>query len=286
MDNDDIIEVMTEQIGGNGKLKVASTQLDKYVAKEFFDSRNGEISFVVDAVEVGGRLINEMEFVIGPNVKVEDFMDAWAERAGCALCEVVFRYTDDKEGPGLPFESEDDTFGDVSQAQDNPLHTRRILTLDQGDFMVGDQVFVNAFVDEPVNLVRPREKIIIKKVNIRPETPEDTILITVKYLAQDDVSREIHCKTMKTVPFGKFIALYSKRWDIDASAQRLTFNGKNVFPSDTPASVSHTSCAFTLTKICSIRNNYLHILQIGAEHGAVLNIVEDSDFFAMDLTLG
>ncbi|KAH0140400.1 hypothetical protein KCU67_g14863, partial [Aureobasidium melanogenum] len=54
--------------------------------------------------------------------------------------------------------------------------------------------------------------------------------------------------------------LYAKRWNIDASAQRLTFNGKTVFPSDTPAS-------------------------IGAEHGAILNISEDPNVFTMDLTL-
>ncbi|KAI4844205.1 hypothetical protein E4T44_06327 [Aureobasidium sp. EXF-8845] len=237
MDNDDIIEVMTEQIGGNGKLNVASTQLDKYVAKEFFDSRNDEISFVVNAVEVGGRLIDEMEFVIGPNVKVKDFMNAWAKRAVCAVDEVVFRRNPDKEGLGLPFDFEDETFGDI-------------------EFDSACEIFVGAFIDEPTNLVRPREEIPSKKVNTRPGTPEDTILITVKYLAQDDVSREIQCKMTKGMPFAKFIGMYSMRWVIDASAQRLTFNGKTVFPSDTPAS-----------------------------HGAVLNIVEDSDFFAMDLTL-
>jgi hypothetical protein len=119
MDNDDIIEVMTEQIGGNGKLNVASTQLDKYVAKEFFDSRNDEISFVVNAVEVGGRLIDEMKFVIGSNVKVKDFMNAWAKRAVCAVDEVVFRRNPDKEGPGLPFDFEDETFGDVRQIRNH-----------------------------------------------------------------------------------------------------------------------------------------------------------------------
>ncbi|KAI4842294.1 hypothetical protein E4T44_07392 [Aureobasidium sp. EXF-8845] len=243
MDDDDIIEVMTEQIGGHGKLRIASTKLTKYVAKRDDEvDYDDEIPFVVNAVEIGGRLINEMEFVIGPNVKVKDFMDAWAERAGCAVDEVVFRRNPDKEGPGLPFDFEDETFGDI-------------------DFIFRDRVFVSAYIDEPTNLVRPREEVSIKKINTRDETPEDTVLITVNYLAEDDVPREIHCKMTKAMPFDKFIGMYSKRWDIDPSAQRLTFNGKTVFPSDTPAS-------------------------IGAEHGAVLNIVEDTHFFAMDLTLG
>jgi hypothetical protein len=46
----------------------------------------------------------------------------------------------------------------------------------------------------------------------------------------------------KGMPFDKFIGMYSMRWVIDASAQRLTFNGKTVFPSDTPASVSLAPC--------------------------------------------
>jgi hypothetical protein len=116
MDNDDIIEVMTEQIGGNGKLNIASTQLDKYVAKQFSDSGGDEVPFVVNAVEVDGRVIRAIEFVVGPNVKVKDFMNAWAQRAGCAVDKVVFRRTADKEGPGLPFYSEDETFGDVRRA--------------------------------------------------------------------------------------------------------------------------------------------------------------------------
>lgn len=115
LEDDDIIEVMTEQIGGNGKHDIASTKLNKYVAKHSPGSGEDEMSFVVNAVEVGGKLINEMEFVIGRETKIKDFMDAWAKRAGCAVDEVVFRYNSDKEGPGLPFSTEDDTFGDVSR---------------------------------------------------------------------------------------------------------------------------------------------------------------------------
>lgn len=116
METDDIIEVMTEQIGGNGKLNIASTPLNKYIAKHGYESGEEEMSFVVNAVEVGGKLINEMEFVIGRGTKVKDFMDAWAKRADCAVDEVVFRFDSDKEGPGLPFESEDETSGDVCRS--------------------------------------------------------------------------------------------------------------------------------------------------------------------------
>ncbi|KAI4766976.1 hypothetical protein E4T52_13028 [Aureobasidium sp. EXF-3400] len=240
METDDIIEVMTEQIGGNGKVNMASTRLDKYVAKHA-NEWGEEMSFVVNAVEVGGKLINEMEFVIGRSTKVKDFMDAWAKRAGCAVDEVVFRFNSEKEGPGLPFESEDETFGD-------------------GDFIPGDEIFVSAFTDEPINLLRPREDVSIKKANTKPGTPGGTMLITVKYLGEDDDQHEVHCKMTETMSFDKLISLYSKRWNVDASAQRLTFNGKTVFPSDTPA-------------------------LIGAEHGAVLSIAEDFNVCTMDLTL-
>ena len=116
MEEGDIIEVMTEQIGGNGKHKIAPTKLNKYIAKHGPEFVEEEMSFVVNAVEVGGKLINEMEFVIGRNTKHKDFMNAWAKRAGCAVDDVVFRFNSDKEGPGLPFESEDETFGDVRQS--------------------------------------------------------------------------------------------------------------------------------------------------------------------------
>lgn len=126
MENEDIIEVMTEQIGGIGKLEMTSARLNKYVAKHehAFDDHD-EIAFTVNAVQVGDKVIKEMEFVIGPNVKVTDFMDAWAMRAGCAVDEVVFRRNEDKEGPGLPFGAEDETFGDVSQARNITVATRR-----------------------------------------------------------------------------------------------------------------------------------------------------------------
>lgn len=113
MEENDIIEVMAEQIGGNGKHKIAPTTLDTYIAKHEIESDTEEVSFVVNAVEVGGKLIKSMEFVVAPNVKVKDFKAAWAQRAGCLVDEVVFRRNADMEGPGLPFYSEDETFGDV-----------------------------------------------------------------------------------------------------------------------------------------------------------------------------
>lgn len=126
MENEDIIEVMTEQIGGIGKLDITPTQLNKYVAKhEHAYDDHDEIAFTVNAVQVGDKVIKEMEFVIGPDVKVTDFMDAWATRAGCAVDEVVFRWNEDKEGAGLPSESEDETFGDVSRARNITVATRR-----------------------------------------------------------------------------------------------------------------------------------------------------------------
>lgn len=124
MENEDIIEVMTEQIGGVGKLDVAATKLNKYVAKYEMESNvTDEISITVNAVEVGDKLIKEMEFVIGPNVKVTDLMNAWAKRAGVAVDDVVFRRNDEKEGPGLPFDFEDETFGDVSRVWNNTMST-------------------------------------------------------------------------------------------------------------------------------------------------------------------
>ncbi|CAD0099251.1 unnamed protein product [Aureobasidium mustum] len=229
MENEDIIEVMTEQIGGTSESDDASTRVNKYVAKhQMEDGYDHEISFTVNAVEVGDKLIKEMEFVVVPDVKINAFMDAWAKRAGCAVDEVVFRFNGDKEGHGLPFESEDETFGDI---------------------------YVSAFADEPTNLVRPRED-----VNAESKTAKDTIIITVKYFGQDDIPREMRCKMTKTMCFDNFISLYSKRWDIDSSAQHLTFNGKTVFPSDTPVS-------------------------IGAQDGAMLDVAEDFNVYAMDLTL-
>lgn len=124
MENEDIIEVMTEQIGGVGQPNPASARVDRYLAKrQIQDGYDHEIPFTVNAVEVGDKLIKEMKFVVGPNVKVVDFMDAWAKRAGCAVDEVVFRLNEDKEGPGLPFESEDETFGDVSRARNKVVPT-------------------------------------------------------------------------------------------------------------------------------------------------------------------
>lgn len=156
-------------------------------------------------------------------------------------------------------------------------HKLDLLTSYQIQFMRGDEIFVNALTDEPINLARPREDVSIKDVNTVSGTPTDTIVITVKYPVEDGDDWELHCKMTKTLSFDKLISMYAKRWDLDASAQRLTFKGKTVFPSDTPASVSHwrlTPSKQTLTTS-----------QIGAEEGATLNIAEEVDICTMDLTV-
>ncbi|KAI5194123.1 hypothetical protein E4T39_08761 [Aureobasidium subglaciale] len=136
MDNEDIIEVMTEQIGGGsgGRYDHAYLGSGKYAAKDTYKYEE-EMSFTVNAVEVGGMWIKEMEFVVGSSVKAKDFINAWTKRAGCTADKVVFRYNPDKEGPGLPVESEEETFGD-------------------GDFQITDTIYVNAVADESINLVR------------------------------------------------------------------------------------------------------------------------------------
>lgn len=81
-----------------------------------------------------------------------------------------------------------------------------------------------------------------KGVSTRAGTPEDTIHIAVEYRAQNGLEREIRCKMTKTMSFDKFVDLHSKHWGVDPSAQHLTYNGKTVFLSDTPAPVSHAPC--------------------------------------------
>lgn len=103
------------------------------------------------------------------------------------------------------------------------------------------------------------------------------MLITVKYVDEDDNQHEVHCKMTETMSFDKLISMYSKRWNVDASAQRLTFNGKTIFPSDTPALVSHQGSF--------VSGQVLTNSQIGTEHGAVLDIAEDFNVCTMDLTL-
>lgn len=239
MVQDDFIEVMTEQIGGNGKHNTTSTKLNKYVAKHGPEFGEDEMSFVVNAVEIGGKLISEMEFVIGRETKIKEFMDAWAKRAGCAVDEVVFRYNSDKEGPGLPFSTEDDAFGDVSRHFKHAPTACMILMFCQDDWIPGDEIFVSALTDEPINFARPREDVAIEEISTGPKVSNDTILITVEFPDEEGGQSKMHCKMTKTMSFDKFISMFSKRWDIDASARHLTFNGKTVFPSDTPASVSH-----------------------------------------------
>jgi hypothetical protein len=232
MENEDVIEVMTAQIGGGGRLKGRITTQGS-------ESADDKMSFVVNAVEVGGKLINEMHFSIRPNVKVKDFMNAWSKGTGCALDEVVFRFNPDKEGPGLPFESEDETFGDVSRARTNVVTAFTILISNQTGLDPEGQIFVSAFIDEPANLVRARGDIPTSEVNTGPGAPEETVCITITPLYLDEVKREMHCKMSQNMPFGRLIDLYSNHWNVDASAQRFSFQGKTVFPSDTPISVSH-----------------------------------------------
>jgi hypothetical protein len=277
MENDDVIEVMTAQIGGGGgKFNTTIGQPNGYTAKHGDD----KMSFVVNAVEVGGKLISEIGFIIGPHVKVKAFMDIWAERAGCALDEVVFRRNPDKEGPGLPFHSEDETFGDVRRAWNNDLTASTILTFNQISFMSDDKIFVSASVDEPTKPVDLTEDVSTKEVNTRSGTPNDTIVITVH-----DALHEMHCKMTETMSFDKFIDTYSKRCGVDVSTQRLTFNGKTVFPSDTPASVSHVlyNVSSDIRKFYSKSTTYTP--QIGAKHGDVLDIEDDLSVITMDLTI-
>jgi hypothetical protein len=113
MENEDIIEVMAEQIGGNDDSEVTLSQPEGYIAKhspgDFPDDT--EVAFVVNGLKMNGKIIRKMEYVIGPDVKIKHFMESWAKRAGCNLDDVVFRYNPDKEGPVLPFGDDNDTFG-------------------------------------------------------------------------------------------------------------------------------------------------------------------------------
>lgn len=118
---------------------------------------------------------------------------------------------------------------------------------EQTDWDSSDAVYVNSMAEEPINLVRPRPGVAARtsepsSANVKGdgESSGKALVITVKYLGQDDLSREMHCKINLDTPFADFIVRYSERWDIDASAQRLTFDRKTVFPSDTPASVSRS----------------------------------------------
>ena len=108
---------------------------------------------------------------------------------------------------------------------------------------MGDSFVLKVFQDpEMTNTIDVDDDWVeMDSVSVKTESPEKPFVLIVKYLGQDDISREMHCKMTQTMSFKKFIDLYAKRWDIDASAQRLTFNGKTVFPSDTPTSVSHPS---------------------------------------------
>lgn len=114
-----------------------------------------------------------------------------------------------------------------------------ILIFCQDDWIPGDEIFVNALTDEPMNLLRPREDVAIKEVSPEPKVLSDTIHFTVEYWDINGDKSNLHCKMTKTKLFEKLINMYADTWDLDASEQRLTFNGETVFPSDTPASVSH-----------------------------------------------
>jgi hypothetical protein len=146
--------------------------------------------------------------------------------------------------------------------------------------MSDDKIFVSASVDEPTKSVDLTEDVSTKEVNTRSGTPNDTIVITVH-----DALHEMHCKMTETMSFDKFIDTYSKRCGVDASAQRLTFNGKTVFPSDTPASVSHVLHNVQWHRRKSVQSQLLTVPQIGAKHGDVLDIEEDLSVITMDLTI-
>jgi len=106
--------------------------------------------------------------------------------------------------------------------------------------MRGDEIFVNALTDEPINLARPRDEIPIKEANSGSEVPSDTVHFSVEYPDVNGDEGDLHCKMTTTMSFDKLIDMYVDTWGLDASEQRLTFNGKTVFPSDTPALVSHS----------------------------------------------
>lgn len=130
-----------------------------------------------------------------------------------------------------------------------------ILIFCQDDWIPGDEIFVSALTDEPINLLRPREDVAINKVKAIPETPTDTIHFTVEYPDVNGDEGNLHCKMTKTMPFDKLINLYTETWGLDPSEQRLTFNGKTVFPSDTPALVSHWRPTSSGTKCSQLRRS-------------------------------
>ncbi|KAI4720673.1 hypothetical protein E4T48_03148 [Aureobasidium sp. EXF-10727] len=202
MENEDIIEVMTEQIGGGGGgLK---------------DTPPEQVSIMVEECTINGKYCEAIHFKMSSCSEFSKLMRAWTQRFGV---------TDLVLGLGDNFTLK------VMQDPEKAVPTN---AADHWTEMEG--------------------------INVETETPAKSFVLIVKYLNQADVSREMHCKMTPDMSFNKLIDLYAKCRDIDASAQRLTFQGITVFPSDTPAS-------------------------IGAEHGAVLNIAEDPNVFALDLTL-
>ncbi|KAH0353483.1 hypothetical protein KCU83_g2989, partial [Aureobasidium melanogenum] len=227
MENEDIIEVMTEQIGGEGG--------------EVENNTPGKVTIVVQECEIDGKTCSAACFRMSSRSKFCKLMKAWTElRGGKAT---------------VGFYHEEQCLSDKAETRVRETDTPEKLGM-------GVNVILKVIQDLEVanTLDVDDDWIEMDGVSAKTEAPEKSLVLIVKYLGQDDISREMHCKMTQTMSFKKFIDLYAKRWDIDASAQRLTFNGKTMFPSDTPA-------------------------LIGAEHGAVLNIAEDPNIFTMDLTL-
>ncbi|KAG9661386.1 hypothetical protein KCU95_g5825, partial [Aureobasidium melanogenum] len=227
MENEDIIEVMTEQIGGEGS--------------ETENNTPGKVTIVVQECEIDGKTCPAACFRMSSRSEFRKLMTTWTELRGGKVA--------------VGFYHEKQCLGDKAETRVRETDTPEKLGM-------GVNVILKVIQDsEMTNTIDVDDDWVeMDSVSVKNEAPEKSFVLIVKYLEQDDISREMHCKMTQSMSFKKFIDLYAKRWDIDASAQRLTFNRETVFPSDTPAS-------------------------IGAEHGAVLNIAEDPNVFTMDLTL-
>ncbi|KAI4748848.1 hypothetical protein E4T50_00841 [Aureobasidium sp. EXF-12298] len=227
MENEDIIEVMTEQIGGEGG--------------ETENNTPEKVAIEVQECEIDGKTYPATYFSMLSHSKFRKLMKVWAEHRGCKAT--------------VSFYHQKPCQGDQAETRVRETDTPEKLGM-------GVNIILKAIQDSDManTIDIDDDWVEMDGVSVKTEAPEKSFVLIVKYLGQDDISREMHCKMTHTMPFKNFIDLYAKRWNIDASAQRLTFNGKTVFPSNTPAS-------------------------IGAEHGAILNIAEDPNVFTMDLTL-
>ncbi|KAK6008676.1 hypothetical protein QM012_000579 [Aureobasidium pullulans] len=220
MENEDIIEVMTAQIGGeDGKVE---------------NNIPAKVAVEVQECEIDGKTCPAIYFSMSSHSRFSKLMRVWAERRG-GNAAVNFYH-----------------LGDQSKARVHETDTPEKLGM-------GDSVVLTV-VQEMANAIDVDDWVEMDGVSVKSASSEEPFVLIIKNLGQEEISREMHCKMTQTTSFKKFIDLYAKRWNLDAAAQRLTFNGETVFPSDTPAS-------------------------IGADRGAVLNIAEDPNVFVMDLTL-